>query len=71
MKNNKRGLGADKVKKKIVKPDHAADSSKGDNKQVIFFFFGVGFPCYLIEILFFKFLVLFHQIWWGWGYIIL
>lgn len=37
MKNNKRGLGADKVKKKIVKPDHGADSSKGDNKQVIFF----------------------------------
>ncbi|CAI8601700.1 unnamed protein product [Vicia faba] len=33
VKNNKRGLGADKVKKKIVKPDHGADSSKGDNKQ--------------------------------------
>lgn len=32
VKNNKRGLGADKVKKKAVKPDHG-DSSKGDNKQ--------------------------------------
>lgn len=36
VKNNKRGLGADIVKKKVVKPDHG-DSSKGDNKQVIFF----------------------------------
>ncbi|XP_045808823.1 PIN2/TERF1-interacting telomerase inhibitor 1-like [Trifolium pratense] len=32
VKNNKRGLGADIVKKKVVKPDHG-DSSKADNKQ--------------------------------------
>ncbi|CAJ1977696.1 unnamed protein product [Sphenostylis stenocarpa] len=34
VKNNKRGLGADKVKKKAVKvkPDHS-DSSKGSNQQ--------------------------------------
>lgn len=50
MKNNKRGLGADKVKKKAVKPDHG-DSSKGDNKQVLlslrFAFVSKGFGgCY-------------------------
>ncbi|KAF1878859.1 hypothetical protein Lal_00047531 [Lupinus albus] len=32
VKNNKRGLGADKVKKKIVKPDHS-DASKGNSQQ--------------------------------------
>ncbi|KAK7343287.1 hypothetical protein VNO77_11918 [Canavalia gladiata] len=32
VKNNKRGLGADKVKKKAVKPDHS-NSSKGNNQQ--------------------------------------
>ncbi|GAU12184.1 hypothetical protein TSUD_01510 [Trifolium subterraneum] len=32
VKNNKRGLGADIVKKKVVKPDHG-DSPKADNKQ--------------------------------------
>ncbi|XP_027365399.1 G patch domain and ankyrin repeat-containing protein 1 homolog [Abrus precatorius] len=32
VKNNKRGLGADKVKKKAVKPDHC-DASKGNNQQ--------------------------------------
>lgn len=37
VKNNKRGLGADKVKKKVlkVKPDRS-DSSKGSSEQVIF-----------------------------------
>ncbi|XP_061362769.1 uncharacterized protein LOC133306460 [Gastrolobium bilobum] len=32
VKNNKRGLGADKVKKKVVKPDHS-DASKGNNQK--------------------------------------
>lgn len=36
VKNNKRGLGADKVKKKTVKPDQS-DAPKGNDKQVIFF----------------------------------
>lgn len=37
VKNNKRGLGAEKGKKKAVKvkPDHS-DSSKGTSEQVIF-----------------------------------
>ena len=35
VKNNKRGLGADKVKKKAVKP-HDDNASKGKNGQVIF-----------------------------------
>jgi len=37
VKNNKRGLGADKVKKKAVKvkPDHS-DSSEGTSQEVIF-----------------------------------
>jgi hypothetical protein len=36
MKNNKRGIGADIVKKKVAKPDRG-DSAKADNKQVIIF----------------------------------
>lgn len=32
MKNNKRGIGADIVKKKVAKPDRG-DSAKADNKQ--------------------------------------
>jgi hypothetical protein len=36
MKNNKRGIGADIVKKKVAEPDRG-DSSKADNKQVIIF----------------------------------
>ncbi|KAJ1400172.1 G-patch domain [Sesbania bispinosa] len=34
VKNNKRGLGADQVKKKAVKPDHS-DASKGNKKQAV------------------------------------
>lgn len=39
VKNNKRGLGADKVKKKAVKvkPDHS-NSSEGNDQQVVFSF---------------------------------
>ncbi|WJX21638.1 hypothetical protein P8452_11042 [Trifolium repens] len=36
MKNNKRGIGADIVKKKVARPDRG-DSSKADNKQIIIF----------------------------------
>lgn len=35
VKNNKRGLGVDEVKKKAVKTEHA-NASKGKNKQVLF-----------------------------------
>ncbi|KAL1295669.1 uncharacterized protein LOC130950999 [Arachis stenosperma] len=33
VKNNKRGLGADKAKKKAVKPVHTDDGSRENNKQ--------------------------------------
>lgn len=47
VKNNKRGLGADKAKKKVVKakPDQS-DSSKGNNQQVIFSFGFTLFLCF-------------------------
>lgn len=37
VKNNKRGLGADKLKKKVVKTHHAG-AAKVKNKQVLFIF---------------------------------
>lgn len=47
VKNNKRGLGADKAKKKVVneKPNQSG-SSKGNNQQVIFSFGFILFLCF-------------------------